>query len=410
MSSVSLDVQKPQSRIPSAKYDAIVVGAGPYGLSITTHLMERGLKVATFGKPIHFWRAHMPEGMLLRSFWWATNLSDPEVKYCFKNYFQEKGVQATDPLPIETFIDYGLWFQKNAVPQVDETYVTNIRSDDGQFVVTLEDGRVLQSKAVVIAPGLQYYKHIPPEYAHLPASLMSHSSDHHVMNTFANKKVVLIGRGQGSLETAALFNENGTDVHVVARHPIRWVQVSHAKLPPFFRELRAPRAGMGNGWLNLILEKYPYAFQRLPQPTRDHLLETRHGPAGADWLKPRILNNVTIHEQVQVEKIEEAHGQAKVALSNGRMLEGDHVIFATGYQADIQRLPMMDASLTRLVQTHKQAPILSSWFESSVPGLYFVGFTAARSLGFLYRFVHGTDAAALRVTSALAGRIARHNK
>ncbi|HEX4560478.1 MAG TPA: NAD(P)-binding protein, partial [Gemmatimonadales bacterium] len=58
-------------------YDAVVVGAGPYGLSTAAHLIGRGLDVAVFGKTLEMWRDHMPQGMWLRSHWWATNLADP---------------------------------------------------------------------------------------------------------------------------------------------------------------------------------------------------------------------------------------------------------------------------------------------------------------------------------------------
>src|SRR5438045_8917987 len=121
--SVSLGVERLQGSVPTAHYDAVVVGAGPYGLSVAAHLLGRGLKVAIFGKPLHLWREHMPKGMLLRSYWWAVNLSDPQKKYTMAQYFQAYGLDALDPLSIETFIDYALWFQKHAVPNVDETYV-----------------------------------------------------------------------------------------------------------------------------------------------------------------------------------------------------------------------------------------------------------------------------------------------
>src|ERR1700716_243384 len=117
--SLSLDIQKPKDSTPIANYDVVVLGAGPYGLSAVAHLRGQGLKVAVFGKPIYYWRANMPEGMLLRSYWWATCLSDPEKKYGFEQYFQEKGIkERLDPLPAEIFIDYGLWFQQNVVPDV----------------------------------------------------------------------------------------------------------------------------------------------------------------------------------------------------------------------------------------------------------------------------------------------------
>ena len=139
-----------------ATYDVVVVGAGPYGLSVASHLLQRGLKVGIFGKPLSFWREHMPEHMLLRSYWWATNVSDGQRRYGLERYFQETGQQALDPMPIETFIAYGLWFQQRAVPNVDETYVKCIERAEQHFTVTLQDGRVLQCRAVVMAPGMRY--------------------------------------------------------------------------------------------------------------------------------------------------------------------------------------------------------------------------------------------------------------
>src|ERR1700733_5843581 len=121
MVSVSINDTKAQESILVKQYDVVVLGAGPYGLSVSAHLLGHGLNVATFGKPLHFWRNYMPDGMLLRSYWWATTLSDPQHKYTFTQYFEEKGIQPDEPLPRETFIDYGLWFQQHAVPNVDET-------------------------------------------------------------------------------------------------------------------------------------------------------------------------------------------------------------------------------------------------------------------------------------------------
>ena len=409
MSSVSLDIKTPENTVPSAQYDVVVVGAGPYGLSAAAHLKSQGLKVATFGKPIYFWRKHMPEGMLLRSYWWATDLSDPAGKYSFQRYFAEKGLQGVDPLPIETFIDYGLWFQKNAVPDVDETYIANIERSNEQFLVTLVDGRVIQSKAVVMAPGLQYYRYCPSEYAHMPETLVSHSSEHRVLSEFAGRNVAVIGRGQAAIETSALLREGGATVQLIGRHAIRWIPdgSSSSRVPRILRSLRAPKAGMGNGWLNLLLEKYPYVFQRLPHDTRDYILVSRHGPAGSPWLKNRVIGKITLHEQKQIVHMAELDGRVELLLSSGEKVIVDHVILATGYQADVKLLPMLDASLIDAIQTYKKAPRLNTWFESSVSGLYFIGFSAARSFGPYYRFVIGDGAAARRVTQAIARRVAR---
>ncbi len=405
--SLSLDVQKPHDSIPTAQYDVVVLGAGPYGLSAASHLKGLGLKVAAFGKPLHLWRNHMPEGMLLRSYWWATSLSDPEGKYSFARYFEATGKIPSDPLPMETFIDYGLWFQKNAVPELDETYITHIVRQDNLFVVTLEDGRVVQSKAVVMAPGLQYYAYAPKDYEGLPSSLVSHSADHSNLGKFAGKRVAVVGRGQAALESAAILNESGATVTVISRSSLRWVPVGNSKLPAWLRSIRAPQAGMGNGWTNWILEKYPYLLHRAPRERRDYILDTTHGPAGSHWLKPRILGQISVKEQAHVEKAEEVDGHILLTLSDGEKVEVDHVLLGTGYRPDVKKLTMLDQSLIDAIQTHRGSPVLSTWFETGVPGLYFTGFSAARSFGPYYRFVVGAGAASRRVSAAVARYVAR---
>ena len=404
--SITLDEKRAQEVTPSAKYDAVVMGAGPYGLAISAHLLGKGLKIATFGKPNFFWSNHMPKGMLLRSFWWATSLSDPEGKYPLSRYLQEKGIAPVDPLPGAIFVDYGKWFQEQAVPNVDETYVANITRKDDRYLVTLEDGRVVESKAVVLAPGLHYYVYTPAEYAHMPASLVSHSSEHYDLSKFKGQKVAVIGRGQGALESAALLNENGADVQVITRSSLRWLRNSNSKVPAWIREIRAPRAGMGNGWSNFLQEKFPYALHNMPRARKDLLFDTAHGPAGAYWLKDRILGQVTVKEQVQVEKIEAVNNKARLTLSNGEILDFDHVILGTGYRTDVKGLPMLDQDLKDSLQSHRGAPVLNSWFESNVPGLYFAGYTSGRSLGPFYRFVVGSEAAARRIASAVARQLA----
>ncbi len=405
--SVSLDVQKPKDSTPTMKYDVVVLGAGPYGLSVTAHLRARGLRVATFGKPMHYWLANMPEGMLLRSFWWATSLSDVEGKYSFEQYFKTRNMQPVGPTPMETFIDYGLWFQKQAVPDVDETYITMIRRKDDRFFVSLEDGRIVQSKAVVMAPGLHYYNYIPKEYAHMPSSLVSHTAEYRSFGQFAGKQVAVIGKGQAALESAALLNESGAQVSVVARGELHWVPEANMKVPAVIRKLRAPDAMLGNGWLNLLLEKWPYTLRRFPRSVVDYVMDTRHGPAGSPWLRPRLFGKVTIYENMTISRVEAANERARLISTHGKVLEVDHILLGTGYKPDIQRLTMLDQQLIDAMKAYRGSPVLDPWFQTSVPGLYFVGYSAARSFGPFYRFVAGADAAARRVASSVPRFVAR---
>jgi FAD-dependent urate hydroxylase len=404
---LSFGVQQPKDAVPTAQYDAIVMGAGPYGLSVSAHLRGHGLKVATFGKPLYFWRHHMPQGMLLRSYPWATSLSDPEQKCAIEDYFRQKGLEAVYPLPIETFIDYGLWFQEHAVPDLDQTYISNIVRQDNHFLVTLEDGRAVESQIVVMAPGLHYYFYCPPKYAQLPSSLFSHSADHVDLSIFAGKRVAVIGRGQGALENAALLHERGADVCIISRSPLRWLSGGHGKHPTWYQSLRYPRAALGTGWKNLFLEKFPYLSYYIPLDTRYRVFDHHHGPIGAAWLKARIIGQIPIKEQIQVTKVATVNNLAQLTLSDGEVLEVDHVMLGTGYRTDVKRLPMLDISLREAIQVDEGSPVLNHWFESSIPGLYFVGYSSLRSFGSFYRFVAGSRAASERVSKAVARQVGR---
>jgi hypothetical protein len=52
--------------------------------------------------------------------------------------------------------------------------------------------------------------------------------------------------------------------------------------------------------------------------------------------------------------------------------------------------------------------VLSSNFESSVPGLYFTGLVAANSFGPVMRFAFGAGFAARRLTQAMLTSLARN--
>ena len=388
-------------------FDVVVVGAGPYGLSTAAHLLGRGLRVAVFGKTLEMWREHMPKGMLLRSHWWATNLSDPDGDYGFERFARAAGRDRSYPVPLQTFIDYGLWFQQRAVPEVDETYVSSIERRDTRFLLTLEDGREIESQAVVMAIGPYHYANRPEPFTGLPAELVSHSCDHRDFGRFKGRDVVVIGGGQSAIEFAALLHEAGAAVQVVSRRPVQWLEPDRSGTRSTLERILAPDAGIAPGWINWVWDHRPVLFYRFPQPWKDAYNAKYHSGA-TDWLRNRVLGKVALRERQTVARLEVAHGRLKATISDGATVSADHIILATGYTVDINRLRMIHPSLRANIATDRTSPVLNHWFESSVPGLYFVGLTSLRAFGPLYRFVAGCGAAARRVASAITrGQVGR---
>ena len=80
-----------------------------------------------------------------------------------------------------------------------------------------------------------------------------------------------------------------------------------------------------------------------------------------------------------------------VSSKDGRLesLHVDHVIAATGFRVALNRLTLLRPSLRKEIAEDRGAPILTRHFELSVPGLYFIGLTAAASFGSLMGFTFG---------------------
>ncbi len=405
--SVISDKEQLQQSTSVAQYDVVIVGAGPYGLTAAAHLLGRGLKVAIFGKTLELWREHMPKGMFLRSHWWATNLSDPKKQYGFDQFFRVSKYKKCYPVPAEAFVDYALWFQKNAVPNVDETYVASVERIGDKFRVTLEDGRVLEAAAVIMAVGLYYYANMPAEYTHLSSEVMTHSFEHNDFSRFNGKKLLVIGGGQSAVEYTALLLEAGASVHLVSRRRINWLAPDHSEERSLWEKIKAPNSGIAPGWKNWALEYLPYLFYYLPQYRKDRYIRNHYNAAASDWLRDRVIGKAHLHEGQKTQSLKEVAGGVDVSLEDGTEFHVDHVMLSTGYEVRLSRLNMVHPALRAQVQTETDIPQLSSSFESSVPGLYFIGLTSLRSFGPLYRFVVGAKASGERVAAAAARHVAR---
>ena len=209
-----------------ADCDVVIIGAGPYGLAAGNRLRRaEGLDVRVFGEPMSFWKKAMPAGMYLRSNWTATQIADQAQELTLESYAAECGNHLNAPVPIARFIEYGEWYQRKCLPDVDRRKVGLVELHPRGFRVTLEDGEQLISRGVVTAAGIAAFAFRPPEFCNFPVALASHSSDHSDLGEFSGKEVLVVGGGQSALESAALLHENGASVEVVARSPrIHWLQ------------------------------------------------------------------------------------------------------------------------------------------------------------------------------------------
>ncbi|MGW5428550.1 FAD-dependent oxidoreductase [Streptomyces sp. NPDC004059] len=394
-------------------YDLLVVGAGPYGLSIASHAAAAGMTVRLLGRPMAAWRDHMPRGMFLKSEPWASNLSDAEGRWRLDVFCAFRGLTArhAEPLPLDVFTEYGLWFARNAVPPVDERTVTLVAPTAGGFQAVTEDGERLAARTVALAVGVLPFTEIPAPLRKLPEALVSHSSRHADLDRFRGEDVTVIGAGQAALETAALLAEQGTRVRVLARaDQLCWNDVPPPWERPWWRSARSPHSGLGPGWRNWFYAERPGLYRRLPERTRTRIAAGALGPAGAWWVRERVERGVEVLLGREVLTAREVPGGVRLETAGRhggpQALHTGHVIAATGFRATRDRMRLLSPELRALLATGADgAPEVGLEFESSYPGLFLAGLVTAASFGPSMRFVHGAGFTAAALVRGVGRRL-----
>jgi thioredoxin reductase len=395
--------------------DTAIIGAGPYGLSIAAHLRSQGLPFRIFGPPMDSWRRHMPKGMFLKSDGFASNLYSADGNFTVKKFCAERGIAYDDtriPVSLDTFIAYGLAFRERLVPELEEKFVTAVeRSTDG-FTVRLEDGEIVRARRVVLAVGITHFEYTPTALANLPREFVSHSFGHHDLQPFRGRKVTVIGGGASAIELAALLRDLDVDVHQIIREKaLKFHGVPSEKPRPLWKRIRHPQSGLGPGLRSLFYADYPMLFHFLPEHLRGEIVGKHLGPSGHWISKDRVVGRVPLHAGCTIEKATVQDNKVHLHLreQDGAQSEivSDHVIAGTGYRVDLNRLAFLNPEIRSQVKLASGSPVLSSTFESSVPGLYFVGLAAAQCFGPVMRFAFGAGFAASCLTKRLEALAAR---
>jgi thioredoxin reductase len=148
--------------------------------------------------------------------------------------------------------------------------------------------------------------------------------------------------------------------------------------------------------------KAPDVFHAMPSRFRVGVVDRFLGPAPGWFVRDRVEAAVSVHTNAQLVDVAARDDGVVLTLSSGTSVGVDHAIAATGYKVDLGRLPFLHQALRRKIRVVNAAPALSRSFESSVPGLFFVGASAAYSLGPLMRFACGAQFAARRVARRLS--------
>jgi len=377
--------------------ELLVIGAGPFGLAVAAQAGAQGVDYLVVGEPMGFWRSHMPERMLLRSGpdWHL----DPLDEYTVERYLAERGQTAkeVEPLTREVYLDYVEWFQAGRNVQPEPVMVERLERDHGGGLVAfLTDGRTIAALRVVLALGMGYFAHVPEDLAAMfPTGRGTHTCDAVDFAPLAWRRCLILGGRQSAFEWAALIREAGArEVNVVHRHASpAFAEADWTWVNPLVDDM------VGNpGWFrSLAVEEQQEVSRRLWAEGRLKV---------EPWLEWRIkCDGITVWPDSTIVSCAELQtGNLAVTLDGGARLTVDDLIFATGYQVDMERIPLLaHGDLLVELETRNGFPVLSERFESSVPGLFITSMPAGQDFGPFFGFTVAARTSAKIIGAALAG-------
>jgi len=371
--------------------ELLIVGAGPFGLAMAAHADRRGIDHIVVGRPMSFWREHMPSGMLLRSGCdWHL---DPDEEHTLEAFLATSGrrPQDVEPLSLECYLQYADWFQERKGIRPRPALVNELRSVGPAFEAILDDGGIVASRRVVLALGFGAFANVPDRLAALvPADKRSHTCDVKSFDGFAGGSVLIVGGRQSAFESAALLAEAGArEVHVCHRHDTPSFESSDWS------------------WVTPLLERIaaePDWYRSLPESERA-ALDTRFWTEGRlklePWLAPRLDRpEISIRPSTEIVACESDAGPLLLTLDDGSRIRVDHVLLATGYKPSYPRIPILEAgALDGRIECRDGFPVLDASMQTTVEGLHVTSLPATRDFGLFFAFT-----AAVRASARIIGR------
>lgn len=412
--------------------DAVVIGAGMYGLAAAMALIFKGIRrVAVFDSAPAGregpWRrfARMPTLRSPKELPGAClNIPALTFRQWYEASFGTEAWKALYKIPSGVWVDYLSWLKRVlALPVENDCAVASLAPAEGHVRVALADGRVLYTRRVVVATGRSGTGgvRIPDwvEPALFPAHA-AHTNDESIdFEAFAGREIAVLGAGSSAWDNAATALEHGAArVTLYVRRPF---------LPQINKGRPAAHPGFLEGWAALDpAEKwslFAYLDDIQAPPAHEAVLRTMRHPNFS----------LRLDAGLRAARLE----AGRVALDHPAGTDqADFFILGTGFAVEMEKDPLMGALMARAARWQdrytpppEQArphlaghPWLGPGFElesrdESVPGqvpglgrIHLFNHAAMASHGAIASDVPGLSTGAQRLASAIAAHLFREDQ
>ncbi|MCF6237617.1 MAG: NAD(P)-binding domain-containing protein [Candidatus Marinimicrobia bacterium] len=346
----------------------LVVGQGPYGLSLANYLASQGQDFKIIGKPMELWRKHTFSDASLRSDMATSEIADPHQAYSISTFRQSKGGQTGEPterITVKEYRQYIDWVFAQIPYPLQEDLVEKLIKHQDHFVAVMESGKVIRAKQVVIATGVAHHLNIPPEFK--KARDVIHAYHVGRIEALRQKRVLVVGAGQSAAEAIEVCRKNGNQVDWYSR-----------KAPKYYSEpLDLPK------WIFDLVVQSAGLFRRLPPGIIKRLFAIFSA------------TTMTPDNQTKLSDI--------TRLSKAPGLDAyDHVITATGYRYSLNHMKFLGKELRESLKMRADMPRIDKNFMSSMENLYFIGPPTEAFFGPPMKFMIGSQYVAPRLSQILA--------
>ncbi|MGH6890204.1 MAG: FAD-dependent oxidoreductase [Rhizomicrobium sp.] len=182
---------------PGELFDVVVVGAGPAGLATAVYAASEGLRVIV---------------VECRSFGGQAGASAR-----IENYLGFPTGISGQALAGRAFVQAQKFGAKMLIPAQVTSLDCRRAAGDGMLALTLDDGRTLQSRTIVIAGGARYRRPAVPRLAEFEGRGIWYWASALEANMCAGEEVALVGGGNSAGQAAVFLAEHASKVHMLIR-------------------------------------------------------------------------------------------------------------------------------------------------------------------------------------------------
>ncbi|MBT3228416.1 MAG: NAD(P)-binding domain-containing protein [Candidatus Marinimicrobia bacterium] len=346
----------------------LIVGAGPYGLSLANYMSAMGQEFKIIGKPMELWKKHTFSDASLRSEMATSEIAHPQNAYSIQNFRSQNGLdigKSSERINVREYRQYVDWVLAAIPYKIQPEYLSNLSQRGDCFQAELESGEVLKAKQVVIATGVAHHLNIPSEFS--GARDIMHSYYTQEIEALQGKKVLVVGAGQSAAEAMEICRNNNNQVHWYARQEPRY----------YSEPLDLPK------WIFNLVVKSAGLFRRLPHGLIQYLFS--------------IFSATTMTPDHKVKLAGVNRFSTLPDLRNY-----DHVISATGYNYTLNHMNFLADELRSSLKMRAAMPRIDKNFMSSMRDLYFIGPSTEMFFGPPMKFMIGSQYVAPRLSKLLS--------